>query len=185
MRPLRILAVSILVAAIAVPAFAQDDPDYAGGSADPEFEGNAGAVIINGLRVIKRQDLDFGVIAPSLTQSGTVKVNRNRNFNSVCSAELTCLEPGNRARFTVVGEPLRYYTIADPGQIWISNGANSVMRVDTFFGAGSGNETTWRGWQRLRSSGLTRFNVGAILHVNPNQPRGTYTGTFTITVEYQ
>ena len=39
------------------PAFAQS------GSSDPDFEGNAGAVIINGLRVIKRQDLDFGAVS--------------------------------------------------------------------------------------------------------------------------
>lgn len=185
MRALNLLALSAVAAALTFSAFAQEDPNYAGGSADPEFEGNAGAIIINGLKVIKRQDLDFGVIAPSVTESGTVKVNRGRNFNSVCSPELTCLQPGNRARFTVVGEPNRYYTIADPGQIWINNGENSVMRVDTFFGAGSANETDWRGWQRLRGSGIARFNVGAILHVNPNQPVGTYTGSFTITVEYQ
>ena len=28
-------------------------------------------------------------------------------------------------------------------------------------------------------------HAGAVLHVNPNQPPGTYTGTFTLTVEYQ
>lgn len=162
-----------------------DDPDIAGGSADPEFEGNAGAIVINGLNIIKSQDLDFGVIAPNLIQAGTVRVRRGKNYTSVCSTELTCFEPGNRARYTVTGEPLRYYTISDPGSITISNGAGSTMMVDTFFGAGSANDTVWRGWQRLRSSGLTRFNVGAVLHVNPNQPIGIYTGTYTLTVEYQ
>jgi len=182
---LRVPALTAVCAGLAFSAPAQTGPNYAGGSADPDFEGNAGAVIINGLNIIKRQDLDFGVIAPSLTEAGTVRTRRGSNFSSVCSAELTCLEPGNRARFTVVGEPRRYYTISNPGQIWIKDGAGNRMRVDTFFGAGSGNDTEWRGLQRLRDSGLTRFNVGAVLHVNPNQPPGTYTGTFTLTVEYQ
>ncbi|MEL6568817.1 MAG: DUF4402 domain-containing protein [Pseudomonadota bacterium] len=177
MRPLILIAT---LAALSAPAMAQD-----GGSADPDFEGNAGAIVINGLSVIKRQDLDFGTIAPSRTLSGTVKVNRGRNNTSECSAELTCFEPGNRARFTVVGEPLRYYNISDPGQITITDGANNMMLVDTFFGAGSGNDTEWRGFQRLRSTGIARFNAGAILHINPNQPPGTYTGTFTLTIEYQ
>lgn len=185
MRPIRLLSCALLFVAVAAPVWAQTDPDIGGGSADPEFEGNAGAVIINGLRIIKRQDLDFGIIAPSLTQPGTVRVNRGRNNDSECSVELTCLQEGNRARYTVIGEPLRYYNISDPGQIWVEDNANNRMLVDTFFGAGSGNNSTWRGWQRLRSSGLTRFNVGAILHVNPNQPRGAYAGTFIITVEYQ
>ena len=175
------IGLSVFPQALADPL----DPDIGGGSADPEFEGNAGAIVINGLNIIKRQDLDFGVIAPNLTQAGTVRVHRGRNYTSVCSSELTCFEPGNRARYTVTGQPLRYYTISDPGSITISNGAGSTMLVDTFFGAGSGNETVWRGWQRLRSSGLTRFNVGAVLHVNPNQPVGVYTGTYTLTVEYQ
>ena len=157
----------------------------AGGSADPEFEGNAGAIIINGLRVIKRQDLYFGTIAPSLTEFGTVKTNRHRNNDSECGPTLTCFEPGNRARFTVIGEPNRIVTISDPGSIQISDGAGNQMTVDTFFGAGSSNNSTWRGWQRLRNSGISRFNVGAILHVKPNQPRGDYVGTFTLTFEYQ
>lgn len=181
----RILIIASLPAIMASTALAQVDPNYAGGSGGPEFVGNAGAIVINGLNIIKRQDLDFGVIAPSLTEAGTVRTRRGSNRSSVCSAELTCLTPGNRARFTVIGEPARYYTISDPGQVQIEDGAGNSMRVDTFFGAGSGNDTDWRGLQRLRDSGLTRFNVGAVLHVNANQAPGAYTGTFTLSVEYQ
>lgn len=177
MRPLIVLTA---MAVLSAPALAQD-----GGSADPDFEGNAGAIVINGLSVIKRQDLDFGTIAPSRTLAGTVKVNRGRNNESECSVELTCFEPGTRARFTVVGEPNRYYTISDPGQITLSDGSNNTMLVDTFFGAGSGNDTEWRGLQRLRATGIARFNAGAVLHVKPNQPPGVYTGSFTLTVDYQ
>ncbi|MEL7232461.1 MAG: DUF4402 domain-containing protein [Pseudomonadota bacterium] len=182
---------NILLAGLAVvlgsftPAIADDDPNIGGGSADPEFDGIVGAIIINGLNISERQDLDFGVIAPSLTQTDTVHVYRGQNNLSVCGSALTCLEPGNRARYTVTGEPLRYYTISDPGSITISDGNGNTMLVDSFSGAGSANETEWRGWQRLRNSGLARFNVGAILHVNPNQTPGTYTGTYTLTVEYQ
>lgn len=168
-----------------VPAIGNDDPNIGGGSADPDFEGIVGAIIINGLNISERQDLDFGVIAPSLTQADTVHVYRNTDNNSICGSALTCLEPGNRARYTVTGESLRYYTISDPGSITISDGNGNTMLVDSFSGAGSANETEWRGWQRLRNSGLARFNVGAILHVNPNQTPGTYTGTYTLTVEYQ
>lgn len=181
----------ILLAGVALalgsfaPAIGNDDPNIGGGSADPDFEGIVGAIIINGLNISERQDLDFGVIAPSLTQSDTVHVYRGQDNNSVCGSTLTCLEPGNRARYTVTGESLRYYTISDPGSITISDGNGNTMLVDSFSGAGSANETEWRGWQRLRNSGLARFNVGAILHVNPNQTPGTYTGTYTLTVEYQ
>lgn len=174
-----LLVPAAMLAFQAAPAFAQS------GSSDPEFEGNAGAVIINGLRVIKRQDLDFGVIAPSLTASSTVKTYRGKNNYSICGAELTCLEPGNRARFTVIGESSRVVKISNPGSIYIFDGNGNNMLVDDFVGAGSGNDTDWRGWQRLRTSGISRFNVGAKLHVKPNQPKGNYVGTFTLTFEYE
>ncbi|MEM8616152.1 MAG: DUF4402 domain-containing protein [Pseudomonadota bacterium] len=174
------IALLMISAVFCAPAFAQD-----GGSADPEFEGNAGVVVINGLRVTKRQDLHFGTIAPDLTQAGTVKTNRGRNYDSECGSTLTCFAPGNRARFTVIGEAARIVTISDPGSIEVFDGSGNRMTVDTFFGAGSGNNTDWRGWQRLRANGISRFNVGAILHVKPNQPPGDYVGTFTITFNYQ
>lgn len=160
-------------------AFAQS------GSSDPEFEGNAGAVIINGLRVIKRQDLDFGTIAPNLTETSTVKTNRGKNNDSVCGSYLVCLKSGNRARFTVIGESARYVTISNPGSIYIYDGSGNSMLVDQFVGAGSGNDSEWRGYQKLRNSGISRFNVGATLHVGANQPRGDYTGTFILNFDYQ
>jgi len=155
------------------------------GSADPEFDGNAGGVIINGLRVIKRQDLDFGTIAPNLTLSDTVQTYRGKNNYSVCGSNLTCLEAGNRARFTVIGEPDRLVSISNPGSIYIYDSQGNNMIVDDFVGAGSGNDTAWRGWQRLRPSGVSRFNVGATLHVKPNQPRGEYVGSFILNFAYE
>jgi len=155
------------------------------GSADPDFEGNSGAIIVNGLRITKRQDLDFGVIAPNISQPSTVRTNRGSNNNSLCGPYLTCLQPGNRARFTIIGESNRYVSISDPGSIYIFDESGNQMLVDTFVGAGSGNDTEWRGWARLRNSGLSRFNVGATLHINPNQPRGHYLGSFVLNVDYQ
>jgi len=174
-----LISISSLMLAFATAAHAQS------GSSDPEFEGNAGAVILNGLSVIKRQDLYFGVIAPSLTLPSTVKVNRGRNNDSICDPELTCLRPGARARFTIIGEPNMFVTIDDPGEVTIFDDAGNQMQVTDFTGAGSSNNTDWRGWQKLRNGGFSRFNVGALLHVKPNQPPGEYTGTFTITVNYQ
>lgn len=174
-----------LTVTVAAPALGQVDDDPPGGSADPEFDGDAGAIIINGLTVVRRQDLWFGTIAPSLTEAGTVKVNRGRNYDSVCEPTLTCFAPGNRARFTITGEPRALVNIDVQDSITIYGPGDASMLVDTFVGAGSANNTQWRGWQRLRWSGISRFNVGATLHVNPNQAPGRYTGHFTITVSYQ
>lgn len=166
-------------------ASARDLGNIGGGGADPEFEGNAGAILINGLSLTTRQDLYFGVIAPNLTENGTVQVKRGSNNNSVCDPNLVCLQNGTRARFKVIGTPDQYIDINGPSSITVYDGQGNNMTVDTFVGAGSGNDTAWRGWQLLRSTGINRFNVGATLHVKPNQPPGYYTGTFTVTVNYQ
>ncbi|MEO0882853.1 MAG: DUF4402 domain-containing protein [Pseudomonadota bacterium] len=179
-----ILTLTVASAAFGMTAFAQDE-DIAGGGADPEFEGNVGGIIVNGLAINTVQDLDFGTIVPNAALPGTVLVRRGSNNNSECSVELICLTPGTRARYRVTGEPLRVVEYSNPTQITISNAAGDTMIVDTFTGAGSGNDVTYRGFQTLRSSGLARFNVGATLNVNPDQPLGTYTGTFTITATYQ
>jgi len=155
------------------------------GSSDPEFDGNAGAVIVNGLSITKRQDLWFGVIAPSSTDIGTVRVNRGRNNDSVCAEALTCLSSGNRSRFTIVGEPERLVTIDIQQSTFVYGPGDASMLVDAFVGAGSGNNTDWRGWQRLRGYGFSRFNVGATLHVGSNQTPGNYVGSYLIAVEYQ
>jgi len=179
----RFLATGFL--AFAAPLAAFSNENIPGGSADPDFEGNTGVIVINGLTITKRQDLDFGRIAPNISSFGTVKVNRGSNNNSVCESTLVCLKSGNRARFKIIGQPDQIVTISDPGSIIIYDGQGNNMTVDTFVGAGSGNDTEWRGWQQLRTSGISRFNVGATLTVKPNQPPGTYVGTFTITVNYQ
>lgn len=181
------LSALILAMALSAPAaFAQvGDDDIGGGGADPDFIGNTGAIVINGLSVTNYQDLYFGVIAPSLTEFGIVQVKRGSNNNSVCDVNLVCLQNGTRARYKVVGTPRLYVNISDPGSITVSDGSGNTMTVDTFTGAGSGNDTAWRGWQRLRSTGISRFNVGANLHVKPNQPPGHYTGTFVVSVDYQ
>ncbi|MEL6215615.1 MAG: DUF4402 domain-containing protein [Pseudomonadota bacterium] len=179
-----IFALATAFAAFGMTAYAQDE-DIAGGGADPEFEGNVGGIIVNGLTINTVQDLDFGTIVPNETLAGTVQVRRGQNNRSECSAELICLTPGTRARYRVTGEPNRVVDYSNPTQITISSPAGDTMTVDTFVGAGSGNDTAYRGFQTLRSSGLARFNVGATLHVNPDQAPGVYTGTYTITASYQ
>lgn len=181
-----VLFSALLLLGAAFPSYAQDDdPTLGGGSADPNFQGNAGAIVLNGLQVTTRQNLYFGVIAPHLTEFDTVTVERGRNNRSICGSNLLCLEPGNRARFTVSGDPGRRVIYQDPGSITVSDGQGNTMTVDTFTGAGSGNDTQWRGWQQIRNNGIVRFNVGATLHVKPNQPPGLYTGIFSILIEYE
>lgn len=125
--PITIKPLSALILALALSApaaFAQvGDDDIGGGGADPDFIGNTGTIIINGLGITNYQDLYFGVIAPSMTEFGVVQVKRGSNNNSVCDANLVCLQNGTRARYKVIGTPRLYINISDPGSITVSDGS--------------------------------------------------------------
>lgn len=143
------------------------------------------ANILPTLEVTFLQQLDFGTIAPSLTSASTVQVLRGRNNSSVCGPGLTCFEPGNRARIRVTGAAGQLFSITDPGSTTLSDGAGNSMRVDLFVGAGSRNDTGFGGIRQLRANGTRNMNIGATLHVAPNQSPGLYSGTYTISANYE
>ncbi len=159
----------------------QAQPKGAGTSDD----GTASVTIVAPLQVIKDQDIDFGVIAPNVTASSTVQTYSQEDFSSHCGDELVCILPGNRAIFKVIGEPERYIKVSNPGSIMIYNETGDTMRVDSFSGAGSTNDLNWGGVNTIGSDGFTDINIGAKLHVNPQQMPGTYIGDFTLTFEYE
>ncbi len=154
-------------------------------TAQETADGTSGAEVIAPLQIMKMQDLDFGTIAPSLTTPGTVQVLREPINTSVCGAELTCLAPGNRAVFNLLGEPDRFVNLSNPGSITVSDGNGNTMLVDNFAGAGSVSNTVWGGNVKLSASGDEGFFVVATLHVGASQPVGTYVGSFTVTASYE
>ena len=149
------------------------------------ISGDGSAAIRPALAVDFYQELYFGIIVPSQSVSSTVQVLRGSNNSSICGAGLTCLEPGNRARYLVTGAPGHSFSITDPGSIFIDDGNGNSMLVDLFVGAGSGNDNTYGGTRVIRPNGTNRQNIGATLHINPNQPAGFYSGSYTITANYE
>lgn len=147
----------------AVPAAAQ------------QADAGAGANIIAPLQISKNTDLYFGTIAPSLTDAGIVSVNADGS--RVCGPQLTCLTVDHTAaNFSVTGETDASYTIALPSTIQIANGVGDTMDVYDFTGSKSGG---------VLGGGTDSFDVGGKLAVSAAQPAGVYSGSFTVSVEYQ
>ncbi len=169
-----ILSTLAIIGFLAGPATGQDHVDSA-----------AGANLIAPLQINKVDDLYFGVIAPSLTTASTVQVLRSELNMSICGAELTCFEPGNRSQFVITGEANKFVTLSNPGSITVSNENGDTMVVDSFVGGGAADDTYWGGRRLIESDGSVGFKIGAKLYVGANQPIGAYTGTFTITAEYE
>ena len=118
-------------------------------------------------------DMDFGTMAPTGT-AGTVTVAPAGVRTSV-DVDLLGGVP-SAASFDVTGEPGQAYSITLPSSATLTSGGNT-MAVDTFtHDAGVP--------PKLSAGGSDTFNVGATLNVGATQVAGTYSGIFTVTVNY-
>jgi hypothetical protein len=81
------------------------------------------------------------------------------------------------ASFSVSGDPNASYSITLPanGVVFLTSGPNS-MAVNSF------NSHPATG--QLASGGTQTLSIGATLSVGANQANGSYSGNFTVTVEY-
>ena len=118
-------------------------------------------------------DMDFGTMVPTGT-AGTVTVTPAGARSSV-DVDLFGGFPA-AAAFDVTGEPGQAYVITLPSSATLTSGGNT-MTVDTFtHDAGAS--------PKLPVGGSETFNVGAMLSVGAAQAAGTYSGTFSVTVNY-
>lgn len=135
---------------------------------------NVTAKIVPAISIVKQADLLFGELSAGATP-GTVVIDpagSRTATGGVTFAGTTF----SVASFTVSGGANKTYSITLPGSITISDGTNT-MTVDTFTSNPSGTGT-------LDASGTQTLTVGATLSVGANQPPGTYSGTFQVSVDY-
>jgi hypothetical protein len=87
---------------------------------------------------------------------------------TVSSAAFSLTESGS-------GTALTWTSISLPASATLTSGAAS-MTLTNFTSNPTGT---------FDGSALRELTVGATLNVSPNQPAGNYTGTFSVTVDYQ
>ncbi len=118
-------------------------------------------------------DMDFGTMLTTGT-AGTVTVTPAGARSSV-NVTLFGGFPA-AASFDVTGRVGQAYSITLPSSATLTSGANT-MTVDTYTDDTGGSP-------QLDGTGSDTFNVGATLHVGATQASGTYSGTFSVTVNY-
>ncbi|MEE4205642.1 MAG: DUF4402 domain-containing protein [Erythrobacter sp.] len=156
-------AVALIALTAGMPALAAD------------AEGEAGAYIVAPLEIERVNDLYFGAIAASATQSDKVVVAPDGSRQ--CGPALTCLTADHTAaEFGVTGESSAFYTIDLPNEITIASSTGATMKVLEVTGSKSEGQLL---------SGQDSFTVGGTLEVGAQQEPGLYTGAFTVAVEYQ
>jgi hypothetical protein len=137
----------------------------------------ATATVIVPITITNTQDLAFGRF--SANTGGTVVISTAGVRTSTSSVALSTVGSTQTASsFDITGDGSSTYTITLPtnGTVTIDDGASHTMAVNDFVSNPSATGTL--------SSGAQTVTVGATLTVGSGQTPGDYTGTFTVTVEY-
>jgi hypothetical protein len=150
-------------------------------------------LILTPLSIVKGADLDFGgIVRPS--SAGTVILAPTPVPTCTTTGGLIRTGPCQPAAFYGYGSPNQVIRINQPNwPLVVSNGAQTmtitgrVLNGDPNLVHVSGNPNG-NGSVRYRivsANGLFSFRIGGTLNVAANQAYGVYTGTFSVTVDYQ
>lgn len=123
------------------------------------------------------QDLEFGTLAGDGTFAGTATINPVSGTKTVSGGVYDFGGIHNPAAFTVKGDKNAAFTVTLPGSIVLSSGGGNMI-LNNFTSNPSG-------FGVFGNTGQATLTVGATLQVGAGQPAGTYTGVFTVTVDYQ
>ncbi|MGB5077665.1 MAG: DUF4402 domain-containing protein [Sphingorhabdus sp.] len=156
-----------LMGAIAVAAMVSTGAQAATQTATAEVD------IIAAVQLTQDVAMDLGVAASSAA-SGTVTLPNNSNTR-VCSAAVTCVGTAQRGEFTVSGATSGYVVaVTVAPSTTLSSGANTMPL------------TLNPSMSSFTSTGASQvFYVGGTLSVGANQAAGTYTGTYSVSADYQ
>lgn len=148
--------------------------------------GDAQIAIVRPLSFVQYEDMDFGRIIPA-NVAGTVTISPS-NIRTATNGIVMVGTDFQVARFTGMGgQNERVRIRITPASISLT-GPGPSMTVDNFSIAPAatlqqlGSSPNYR---IVPANGIFWFSLGARLHVAANQPAGSYSGSFTATLDYQ
>ncbi len=138
--------------------------------------GKANATNIAQITISANLTLEFGQIVTG-TGASVVRVT-TAGARSLVSGDAT-LSGGTfrAATFDVTGEPSTTYAITLPGGSETLTSGGDTMTIDTFTSNPTPTGT-------LSGGGTETISVGADLNIGASQASGSYSGTYTVTVNY-
>ena len=132
------------------------------------------ANVVKQVALAKLQDMDFGTLTFA-GFAGNRTITMSRLGVLTCAADIVCSGVAKLARFNVQGTNKLTVLLTYTGGT-LSNGTDSIP----FTANGPATIT-------MANSGApgTDFDVGGTLDISPTLVGGVYTGTMTVTAEYQ
>ena len=133
----------------------------------------ANAQILTAITITNNTPLEFGKLASGLV--GTVVVTPLSVRSATGGVTLASGTTATAAAFTVTGDAGATYATTLPAtDVTITDLTADTLTVNTFTSANTGTLT----------GGTDALTVGATLQVPANSPAGAYTGTFSVSVDY-
>lgn len=132
----------------------------------------ASATILQQVTVTKTADLNFGSLVPSTTGTANVSVAASAAGTRNCGG-LTCSGTPTSAAFTVTGASGLAVSVTGLGGLTALTGPGANMPISL-----SGSTLNM-------ATGTDTLYVGGTLTVGNAQAAGSYTGNFTVQVNYQ
>jgi hypothetical protein len=161
LRSLPALALALVAVGMAPPA--QADTKSA----------SATATVMIPLVITKTADLRFGSFAPTATAgSVTIATGGARTGSNVT---LSSMGAGGAAAFSLAGDTTATYAITLPSTATLT-GAGAPMTISAFTSNPSGTGTL--------VAGAGTVSIGGTLAVAASQAAGSYTGSFSVTMNY-
>lgn len=158
--------------------------------AQAKTRGQAKALVVRRLTLVKQQDLSFGSIL-ARAQAGTVSVNAFTNARTATGGVALVGGTAHAARFVGAGTPrglaMVSWRVAPPYTLRRVGGlatADQTMTVDQL--TANAVQFNGAGWDFLQipANGFLDIRIGGRLQVKANQMPGDYEGTFDITLDY-
>ena len=136
----------------------------------------ANATIIAPISVSETTQMSFGDISPDVDNATTVQLDTADGVSSPDGAGIAGGTVASGA-FSVSGFGTLGFNITLPGNGVVTlTGPGTAMSVDNFADSLTGSGSL--------SGGSATFTVGADLTVGANQTAGSYSGSYTVTVNY-
>lgn len=150
------------------------------------FVSDAQITLVTPLSIVNYENLDFGRIIPG-TVAGTVTVSPT-NVRTATNGVVLVGSDFQAARFAGMGTQNQRVQIRVTQTTIMLTGPGPSMTVSNFL---IGPEATLQqiggspNYRIQPADGIFWFTVGGTLNVGANQPSGGYSGTFTVTADYQ
>lgn len=130
------------------------------------------------ITIVLQDDLAFGSVAGDGSETGAVTVDAATGAKSVSGGAFDFGGVHARARFLVSGEKNTAYIITLPNSVTATDGGAGTTTIDTFASDPSGTGS-------FPGNGRDTMFVGATMNLGVAQSAGSYSGVYSVIVEYQ